>query len=183
MARDRVTAARAALALAVLALPILGLAGCSSKQADLTCPKVLPAPGADTIVMFGPGGHDAKDVIFGGRIYDLQGKCLHDKVGLTVNADIVFYGERASRELPNVTFPYFVALIDPADKVMQEEGFKVPINFVPGERYRQSPVEHISVHLPIKNTAVGGAFTVLVGFQLTPDQLAFNRSKQQHTQQ
>jgi hypothetical protein len=178
MARVRVTAACAALAFALLALW-----GCSgNKKLDLTCPKVMPAQGADTIVLFGPGGHDAKDIIVGGRIYSLDAKCLQQKVGMTVDADIVFYGERTDRAQPNVTFPYFVALIDPTDKVLQEESFEVPINFVPGEIYRRSPAEHITVHLPLRNVASGGAYTVLVGFQLTPDQLAFNRSRQR-TQQ
>jgi hypothetical protein len=134
-------------------------------------------------VMFGPGGHDAKDVLVGGRIYEIDTKCLHEKVGLIINTEITFYGERASNDLPDTTFPYFVALIDPAGKVMQEDAFKAPMNFVPGERYRRTPVERISVHLPLKNTADGGAYTVLVGFQLTPDQLAFNRSQQQRSQQ
>jgi hypothetical protein len=178
MAKHRVTAACAAFALGALAL-----SGCAGQRsADVSCPKVTPAPGADTIVVFRPGGHDASDVIYGGRIYSIDAACVHEKVGLTVNAQIVFYGERADRDLPVVTFPYFVALIDPQSNVLQEESFKVPINFVAAESYRRSPAEEITVHLPLKNSAVGGAYTVLVGFQLTPDQLAFNRSRQK-TQQ
>ena len=29
--------------------------------------------------------------------------------------------------------------------------------------------------LPVKNPGMGNAYSVIVGFQLTPDQLAFNR--------
>lgn len=172
MARDRVTATCAALALAVLML-----SGCSSdKKADLGCPKIMPAPGADTIALFGPGGHAAKDVVVGGKIYDLQAKCRHDKVGVALNAEIRFYAQRASMDLKDATFPYFVALVDPDEHVVVEEAFTLPFPFLPGETYRRLPAEKITVHLPLKTPSEGSAYTVLVGFQLTPDQLAFNRS-------
>jgi hypothetical protein len=42
------------------------------------------------------------------------------------------------------------------------------------------PTEKITTHLPLHSTAAGGSFTLIVGFQLTPEQLAFNRA--QHLQ-
>jgi len=174
MAKHRVTAACAALALAALAM-----SGCASKKAaDLTCPKVMPAPGADKIVLFRPGGHDVSDVIYGGMIYGIDVTCDHDKVGVSVNAEIVFFGERVERDMPAVSFPYFVALLDPQDNVLDEEAFKVPIDFVAAERYRRAPPEKITVRLPLKNSAAASAYSVLVGFQLTPEQMAINRLKQ-----
>ncbi len=173
MARDRVTAAYAALALALSVL-----SGCSSseKRAEMGCPKLMPAPGADRIALFGPGGHAAKDVLVGGKITDLTGKCRRDKVGIVLNAEIRFYAERADMGMKDATFPYFVALVDPDEHVVVEEGFKYPFPFLPGESYRLLPAEKITVHVPVKTLSQGNAYTVLVGFQLTPDQLAFNRS-------
>jgi hypothetical protein len=78
-------------------------------------------------------------------------------------------------DIKDAAFPYFVALIDPDGQRLSEEGFQLPFPFLPGDSYRLLPVEKITVHLPVKNQGAGGAYTVLVGFQLTPDQIAFNR--------
>jgi hypothetical protein len=172
MARDRVTASLVALALVAITL-----AGCSgNKPVDMTCPKIIPAPGADTIALFGPGGHTVKDVMVGGKLYRLDAKCVREKVGIDVNTEIQFYAQRASLDIKDATFPYFVAIVGPDERVLTEEGFRIPIQFLPAEYDRRMPAEKITVHLPVKIQASGGAYTVIVGFQLTPDQLAFNRA-------
>ena len=142
----------------------------------MTCPKIMPAPGADTIALFGPGGHTVSDVKVGGKFSGLHSTCVREKVGVAINAQIQFYAERASLDIKDATFPYFVALLDPNEHVLTEAGYQLPIQFLPGESYRRMPAEKITVHLPVKNQAEGGAYTVVVGFQLTPDQLAFNRA-------
>ena len=178
MPRDRVTAACAALALAALIL-----SGCApEKKAEITCPKIMAAPGADTIALFGPGGHAAKDVVVAGKIDDLGARCRRDKVGIAVNAEIRFYAERARMDVKDATFPYFVALVDPDEHVVVEEGFTLPFPFLPGESYRRLPSEKITVHLPVKTLSQGDTYTVLVGFRLTPDQIAFNRSARPQSQ-
>jgi hypothetical protein len=178
MPRDRVTAALTALAFAALML-----SGCSSdKKVDITCPKIMPAPNADKIALFAPGGHAAKDVVVGGRITDLEGKCVREKLGVTLNAQIEFYAQRATMDIKAATFPYFVALVDPDGRLLTEEAFTLPVPFLPAESYRIMPAEKITVHLPVKNQEAGSAYTVLVGFQLTPDQIAFNRGARAQAQ-
>ena len=87
-----------------------------------------------------------------------------------------FYAERASLDIKDAAFPYFVALLDPDEHVLTEAGYQLPIQFLPGESYRRMPAEKITVHLPVTNQASGAAYTVVVGFQLTPNQIAFNRA-------
>ena len=111
MTRERATAALVALLFGPLALGACTWIG-GIKQSDLTCPAVVPAPGADTIAMFSPAGHASKDVVVGGRIFDLSAKCEREKVGLAVNAEIVFMAQRATTEIKDATLPYFVALVD-----------------------------------------------------------------------
>jgi hypothetical protein len=169
---------RATPAVTVIALAGLALAACgsSSTPAQVTCPHIMPAPGADTIAFFGPGGSAAKDVVVAGKITNVDVSCLREKVGLAVNADIEFYATRAGPNIKDATFPYFVALIDPQQKVLVEDAFKAPFPFLPGESYRFLPHEKVTVHLPVRNQGSGSAYTVVVGFQLTPDQIAFNRA-------
>ena len=164
--------------LAAIAVSALALAACSSgntSDSHLTCPAIVPAPGADTIALFGPGGHAAKDVVVGGKIYGLDDTCVRLKVGIEVNAEISLYAQRASMDVKDATFPYFVALVDPDQKVLTEESFQVPVQFLPAEAVRRVPAEKITIRLPLKNVATSAGYSIVVGFQLTPDQIAFNR--------
>jgi hypothetical protein len=177
MRRERATAALAALVVGPLAL-----AGCAwigdVGSNKYTCPNVGQAPGADKIPLFGPAGHASKDVVVGGRIYDISTNCERDKVGLVIDAKITFVADRASAATKDATLPYFVALVDPQQRVLTEESFQITVQFVGGEAERRMPPEDITVHLPVKDPTVGNAYYVIVGFQLTPDQIAFNRSAQ-----
>jgi hypothetical protein len=170
---------RALAAVTVLALGGLALAACSGSTTtpvQMSCPRIMQAPGADTIALFGPGGSAAKDVMVAGKIASVDVSCQREKVGLAVNAEIDLYAERVGPNIKDATFPYFVALIDPQQKVLVEDAFKVPFPFLPGESYRYLLPEKVTVHLPVKNQGSGSAYTVVVGFQLTPDQIAFNRA-------
>jgi hypothetical protein len=165
-------------AAALAAAAVLALAGCSGKstKAGLNCPPVQPAPGADAIAFFRSGGHEAKDVLAGARFYKLEATCAREKVGVAVNATIEFYAQRETAETKGLTLPYFVALVDPGQHLLTEEAFQTRIPFTGADVYTESKPEKITVHIPVKNDAEATAFTVVVGFQLTPDQLAFNRS-------
>jgi hypothetical protein len=167
---------RAMQALGVLALA--ALAGCSSESTTgpVACPRIIPAPGADTIALFGPGGHEQKDVLVGGRFYDISASCTQLKVGFDINTQISFYAERANNGIPNVILPYFVALIGPGEKVLTEEQYQEKLEFIPGEPFRRTLAEKITVHVPLRSKADSASYTVVVGFQLTPDQIAFNRA-------
>ncbi|HUK60228.1 MAG TPA: hypothetical protein VLV50_13440 [Stellaceae bacterium] len=154
------------------------LAGCNfgSTREGLNCPSVVNAPNADTIAIFRPGGHDAKDVAVGGKIYKVTSTCEREKEGVVINAELTFYAQRAALETKSVTLPYFVALVDPQQRVLSEESFQVQLPFPAAEFYRESAPEKITVHLPLTDRTQASAFSVVVGFQLTPDQIAFNRA-------
>ena len=170
---------RARIALRALALVAVGTlaASCSSsKQAAFGCPRVITAPGTDKIVLFGPNGHEAKDVKVYGQITDLDFTCKRQKTGVAVNAEIKFYGERAGPQITDATFPYFVALVDPNQHVVTQEAYQFKMEFLPGESYRRMPAEKVTVHLPLRKPTDANDYRIVVGFQLTPDQLAFNRT-------
>jgi hypothetical protein len=163
---------------ALAAAAVLALAGCSEKstRAGLTCPPVQTVPSADTIAFFGPGGHEAKDVTAGARFFKIQTTCARETVGVAVNATIVFYVQRETAATKGATLPYFVALVDPGQHLLTEEAFQSKATFVGADVYTETKPEEITVHIPVKNDTEASAFTVVVGFQLTPDQLAFNRA-------
>jgi hypothetical protein len=175
LAECAANAVRAGFVLAAAGL-LFGCSVSSNPNAATPCPKLIAAPGADSIVLFGPGGHDRRDVIIGGKFYSAAATCRREDPGFAVNTEIEFYAERVNLLVKDTTFPYFVALVDPQEHVMAQESYQVSIQFLPGESYRRTPVEKITVHLPVRNRASATSYAVIVGFQLTPDQIAFNRS-------
>jgi hypothetical protein len=166
----------AGLAVAAAAVSLAGCSSSGSTREGLTCPPVIQAPNADTIAIFGPGGHAAKDVLVGARIAKVDTTCAREKDGVVINTELSFYAQRAFAETKSVTLPYFVALVDPQQRVLDEESFQVRLDFPAAEYYRESPTEKIAVHLPVTDRSEASAFTIVVGFQLTPDQIAFNRA-------
>jgi len=159
------------------ALLLFACGSTSNPNAGNPCPTLIPAPGADSIVLFGPGGHDAKDVIIGGKFYSASATCTREPVGVAVNTEIELYAERANLLVKDTVFPFFVALIDPQEHVLVQESYQVPIEFHPGESYRRTYAEKITIHLPVRNRAAATNYAVVIGFQLTPDQIAFNRAR------
>lgn len=168
---------RRVAALAAVSGATLALAACSgSKEVSATCPRVVQEPETSMIAFFGAGGgHTAKDVVVGGRIRDVSYQCERRRVGVALNAQISFEAQRANMSIDDADLPYFVALVDPDQKLLKEQGFVAHVAFPPGESYRRIPAEKITVDLPIKDQSTGSTYTVVVGFRLTPEQLAFNR--------
>ena len=169
-------AARAGFVLTVVAFLVACGSSSSDPNAGNPCPRLIPAPGADKIVLFGPGGHDRKDVIVGGKFYNATAICTREPVGVAVDTEIEFYAERANLLVKDTVFPYFIALIDPQEHVLLQESYQVPIEFLPGETVRRTYAEKRTIHLPVRNRAAAADYAVVIGFQLTPDQIAFNRA-------
>ncbi len=167
---------RAAAAAALLGVAVTSCSGTRKDIAQMTCPELVAAPGTDTIAMFRPGGHSAQDVVVRGKIYQASVHCQREKTGVAAMAELTFYAERAGPQITGATLPYFVAVVDPTQKVLAQESYQIHFVFFSGEPYRRLPPEKITVHLPVRSTAAANNYAVVVGFQLTPDQLAFNRS-------
>jgi hypothetical protein len=167
----------AAFAVAVAAAPLAGCTWFGSTKEGLNCPPIVQAPNADTIAFFRPGGgHDAKDVLAGGKIFKIDSTCARERVGVAINFELQFYVQRVFPQTKSVTLPYFVAVVDPGQHVLSEQGFQVALDFSGADYYRESKPEKITIHLPVTDPSQAGAFTIVVGFQLTPDQMAFNRA-------
>jgi hypothetical protein len=113
-----------------------------------------------------------------GRITEVPAVC---KVGdkptqvvatLHVNADFT-RGPAAGGASPRVI--YFIALTR-ADKVLREQDFTFTPSF--GANVGQASVqgEEIEVLLPVSKTVSAAAYRIFVGFRLSPDELAYNRT-------
>ena len=73
-------------------------------------------------------------------------------------------------------FDYFVAVADPQRNILAKEVFRVQFKFAPNEQ-RVGTVEEIEPRIPLKARADGVDYQIIVGFQLTPEEIEWNRTR------
>ncbi len=165
------------------------------------CPGLAVLRDAATITKFRPGGGRSEaDIVYQGEITDARISCLHDlrkpkrtgnymtdflarasppTQGGTMKMEITVIMRAtngpAARPGP-VTLSYFVSVTDAEKNVLNKATFEVEVNF-PKTRSRQLVADApIKLEIPIAKGQTGGEFGVFVGYQLTREELQYNRS-------
>ncbi|MBI1208489.1 MAG: hypothetical protein GC191_14550 [Azospirillum sp.] len=168
-----------------IALALLGLtaAGCGSTPAKDKavetadgCPKVSILRDAAQITLFRAGpGRDLTDVAARGALVDFHGKCEIEDDGAAINFDLALVAEKGPALSGNrVNFEYFVAIVGPARQQLKKETFSTTVEFASNES-RSGSKEELYQKIPLVGGQSAAAYQILVGFQLSPEQLAFNR--------
>ncbi len=156
------------------------LAGCTAfeKKTPKPCPGALALAQTATITQFRDGpGRDLVDVAWQGDIRDLRWGCRYIEQQLTADVivDIVATRGPAGRLDAGTSLPFFVAVTRSADgSVVAKQIFDSAIE-VPRGRRRGGVREEIRQVIQLAPDEEGSAYQIVVGFQLTPEQLAFNR--------
>ncbi len=130
----------------------------------------------------GPG-RDIIDVAYKGEIRDiLAAGCKRDfnkdsrESLLTVNFSLVIgavVGPAANGR--KTTFDYFVSITDESFNILQKEFFRFPVEF-PGNRTRLiAEDEKVTLDIPLKAGQDGKGLEIFIGFQLSQEQLEYNR--------
>ncbi|MEO5374459.1 MAG: hypothetical protein H7840_09285 [Alphaproteobacteria bacterium] len=182
---------------------LAALTACSSsgekkRTAPLVCPHVAIDRATATLTRFREGpGRDITDVELEGEIIGFDGDCAFSPTGSGVDVTLMVRMSAtrgpAARD-PYAEVEYFVAVTtappppkspdgspQPPDqtqdrRILNKEVFKVGTSFPPGintVRYRD---EEIELKIPIPPETSAAAYEVFVGYQLTRDQLDYNRS-------
>lgn len=150
----------------------------SSEQREAACPQgIIPADAA-SITRFSDGpGRDLTDVVAEGEIVNILVQCKYDRRGVTVDLQVAVAANRGPADRSRVAeFDYFVALVDPQQNILVKEPFRVRFEFR-DNRTRLGTIEEIEPRLPLADVMKGPEYRILVGFQLTPDELVWNRSQ------
>ncbi|HZD25563.1 MAG TPA: hypothetical protein VE631_04825 [Alphaproteobacteria bacterium] len=169
-----------AFATSAAALALLALAGCSSFGKETRpCPRVSMLKDASRITQYRPGpGRDLTDVVAEAGIASLQATCDYDDddhvlqvvttINLAASRGPAFRGGSAS-------FPFFVAVVDEQQHILGKRVFDSAIAFPQGQP-RAAVFEEMEQDIPLKKDQTGADFEVIVGFQLSEEQLEHNRN-------
>ncbi|ALG71648.1 hypothetical protein VY88_13980 [Azospirillum thiophilum] len=162
---------------------VLALSGCSGmgptnpSDAALACPKVNIVRDLQEVTVFRPGGKDLTDLESRAALTDYTGNCEYTSAGVTVNVNVYLVAERGPALKGDVAkYQYFVALAQPDDTLVSKAYFDTDVTFVPGQP-RAGSKEELAPRIPLPKDGNAKDWKVYLGFQLTPEQLEFNRTQ------
>ena len=163
---------------------VLMLASCSSiigSGEQIVCPNVAVLGDARSITQFKPGaGRDLIDVQFEGQIAEVAVACGYEggAVRMVLNLEIQALRGPAA-DISATELVYFVAVIGVGDVVLAKSTFGSLFEFRPNQ-LKTDVVDQLSPTIPIKPGETTSDYRILIGFQLSADELKFNRSKLGH---
>jgi hypothetical protein len=165
-------------------LVVPALVGCSSTENKTeACPRIAVLSEAGSLTRYvRSSGTDILDIDFQGEITDLVARCEYPgKKGprrvVVQLAPVFVLGRGAANTDHKADFTYFVSVVR-NEEILSKQLFEVSSEF-PDNRSRlvlRDDDPPIAVDIPLADRAAEYAYEVLVGFQLTPEELQRNQA-------
>jgi hypothetical protein len=120
---------------------------------------------------------DIRNLELSARIMAVQGKCEAGDDAKHIAADITVFiqytrGPAMQGRAANV--PFFLAITQ-GEQIDTEKLYMTQVVFPTNVDQVTLGSQPVHMVFPVSSTKSGAAYTVLAGFQLTPDELAYNR--------
>ncbi|OYV35763.1 MAG: hypothetical protein B7Z80_17420 [Rhodospirillales bacterium 20-64-7] len=161
------------------ALALLPISACAADNtagngAAVPCPHVAVLEQAQQVTEFLPGRTDVAAEITTARITGVAGACiLHQgrhELAVSLKAGFAASDGPADHNAP-VTLPYFVAITD-GDKILSKAEYKITLKFDGNASRAEATSKPVKLVMPGNSSSE--RLDVLVGFEMTPDQLAYS---------
>ena len=142
------------------------------------CPYVKVLYDAGRYEEFKDNQEASSAVAYTGEIENISADCDYKaSEPIKLKVDVTFaFGRGPQADGAHKTYTYWVAVTHRNREVIAKEEFSLPVNFPAGED-RVGFIDHIKgITIPrANNTVSGDNFEVLVGFDVTPEMVDFNR--------
>lgn len=142
------------------------------------CPYVKVLYDAARYVELKDNKETATAVGYTGEIEGLSSMCAYKSADpIKVQVQLLFgLGKGPTATSAQHTYRYWVAVTDRNNEVIAKEYFNLPVTFPAGQDRTMVTDELKGIVIPrIKPTVSGSNFEVLVGFDVTPEMVSFNR--------
>ncbi|MFC3226506.1 hypothetical protein ACFOGJ_04650 [Marinibaculum pumilum] len=163
--------------LALLLFASAVLAGCSRERPP-PCPDVRILAITSEMTKFRPGpGRDLTDVEYEVSTEAVAGGCAFrdENSRVEVEMTVTFVIERGpALQGDRVQFPYYIAIVTRDEQILAKEVFQSQAEFGQGQR-RIGLTESSREVIPMPDGQISLDYEILVGLQLTEEQLAYNR--------
>ena len=172
-------AAKRANAALGLCLPLL-LAGCGPEinQFAPVCPVPSIPRDFNDLRRYRGTGRDLVDLVLEGRVIDIQGSCRatgEDTVTATIAVGVELARGPAAPD-GNADLAYFVAVSE-GDRILDKQVYRVSAEFPANTDRLRLVGDSVELRLPVTAQKSAAAYRISVGFELTPAQVEFNRTK------
>jgi len=165
-------------------LATAALAACSAPaltEFAPSCPRVAVLADAADLSRYRPGGgQDLTDLIADGRIAGFQGDCQredkeHVRASLSVDLAVQRGPAAPSRR---IDVSYFVAVRE-GERILDKQIYPLRVDFPENRDTVRVTGPEASLLVAVSKEKSAAAYDVLIGFQLTPEELALNRRRGQ----
>ncbi|CAN0370819.1 unnamed protein product, partial [Discosporangium mesarthrocarpum] len=162
-----------------IGLPVAAC-GLFEKDTVYKCPAVFILDDAKDLTKFKPGpGRDITDILFEAEIVNFVGDCDYDEGEAEIELSVQIRVERGpANKGRQVAFDYFAAIPKFSSHSEGKSVFTVTGEFE-GNRTRMLYQDDLTMTIPVRAPTDGAALEIVLGFQLTPEELKFNRSRKQ----
>ena len=142
------------------------------------CPFVqILYDAARYVEMNDPNNPRYADVSFTGEIEGVNSDCEYrgdDPIRVDMNL-LFSLGKGPAAQGNSKNYRYWVAVTERNSAILDKQYFDLPVNFGSGDRTTAEP-SHTVVIPRASQTISGGNFEIVIGFEVTAEQAAFNRS-------
>lgn len=152
---------------------------------DENCPKVKALTDLASITQFEDITVQVPDkMVSTTKIEKIDAKCNASGSSVVVELGLDFAGTLGPigvKDLDgqaNYTYPYFLSVISPDGKILSKDVFALSMVYENGQisYHRQDKLRQV---IPLLNGQAANQFQIIIGFQLTEDELAYNRRVKQ----
>lgn len=150
--------------------------GYNTKDNSITgCPNVILVPDLSRIVQF-QGQHLVAET----RITGVSRQCTlsNGAIGVTIALEAVGHlgeqGQKDAKIQANYTYPYLLAVVDPAGQIVAKDVFALNAVYRKGQSSADFH-DQITQFIPFQNGAPPVGYSIQIGFQLSPAELEYNR--------
>jgi hypothetical protein len=177
-----------ARALSILAVLVLASACSSDKDkaaAQVVCPSGVTPKESASVTRFRDGpGRDATDVVMEGEILGILVQCKRDKQSTVVDLQVGLQATRGPADRSKIAdLEYWVAIVDADKNIVERVTSRVRFEFKDNLTQLRMRAEDLEPVIPASDPKKAGSYEIMVGLQLTPEELAWNRSQVQARKQ
>lgn len=149
------------------------VAACSSdKGPKRLCPQTAIVRELERVQDFGHDTPGRENLVAEGLLRGVKGSCHYrDEGGVDVDFAVRMAAARGPRlGGDHVSFPFFVAVADPSKDILSKEMMTAEFRFSGKDKIAEHE-ETLHVFIPADKDADAAWYQVLIGFQLSEDQL------------
>ncbi len=163
-------------------MPLSGMtSGTAEGLLESPCPQVEIVDDLSSISDFSDPQKQAKNQLISRvDLKSAESSCKLASKSVTVDLKLIFEGKLGPKgrqnasDKPFFSYPFFIAVTSPGGNIMAKEIFAASMTYGAKED-THAYFEKLRQIIPIKNKDLANRYRILIGFQVTPDQLAYNR--------